>query len=581
MLYLFGLIIIPLLIMGVILISIVYQQELELNTERYQEKLEWISEQVENAFLDGENFALTMYLDRNAQNLLKETKSSQSSNEISILMNEQTRNKDWYKSICVTVDGEIMKQWSGGVILSRDKEEYVNQTYEIEGNGFWTEPRYLENTVLDNSEKAGKVLTYYGKIFDYSRYQNVLGVVSISISEDYICQLYQGSLSELEGTHMLIAPGGKIISATDKELLGTTYEEYDRIKDDVVGDQGHLTISVHNRNYIVLYQKSESYDWYLTSVIPESQFLNSSMISLVIIIICIALCILFGIIFGMIMKRSLLNPLRVLADTMANKHTIDSEKMENQYKKNEIGILYKAFSQMETNLDNMIQKNYISEICRKEAELQTLFSQINPHFLYNTMDSIYWLAIQNKDYEVADQISKFSDIFRHSLSVGNEMVSISSEIEFIRKYVDIMKIQTSNPIILEVEIDEELQKKRIPRLLLQPLVENIFTHGICEQKREGWILLSAEVTDGKLCIMVTDNGVGTDENEIRKELENPRLSKKAFALKNVDKRIRLIYGEAYGLEFHSNYGEGTTVIIILPENTEVDEAEKYYENDDN
>lgn len=546
--------------------EVVYRQELKINCLNYQEKMDWACQQVDTAFLDGENIALTFYLDDSAQDYLKEKRqNSMLEKDIANLLIEQTRNKEWYQSICITIDDSILKQWSDGTLLTQDNLENIEMAYTLERHGFWTGPRLFENVLNPARAYSDYVLTFYGKIFDYFDFQDILGIVSVSISESYIEQLCAGSLAMEEATYMLIDYNGQVISSNNKELFSSTYAKYPELKKNISGKEGYFSISLNQQANVVFYEASEEYDWYLLSVVPEKSFTNGNRLSISIITLCIGLCIVFGICFGLVQKKTVIHPLTLLADKMSQTHSVESDHNEKEFSRDEIGMLYRAFVQMEHNIDEMIQKNYVSEIYRKEAEMQMLLSQINPHFLYNTLDSIYWLATQNRDYIVADQIATLSDIFRHTLKTGDEFTTLSSEIEFIGKYVNLMRVQTSNDIEFNVEIDEELMRQKIPKLLLQPLVENIFIHGIKEKRDYACIVISAEILNENLYITVGDNGVGVDEEKVRRELLDPERSNNAFALKNVNKRIQLIFGETYGLEFHSSIGNGTTVIIVLPQ----------------
>ena len=582
MLSLIGLIIIPLIVIGVTVSEFVYHHELQLSCRSYKEKLIWTCGQVESAFLDAENIALTFYLDEAAQSFFKEKRiNSRYSSHVSNLIMEQTRNKDWYRSVCVTVDDLIMKQWENGVILDRDDQTNIDETYKQETHGFWTGPRSLDNVVSQNKTEGESVLTFYGKIFDYLYFQNILGVVSVSISEDYISRLCSGNLLADEGVNMLLAQDGRVISANIKEMLGETYDSFDEIKDRLTGKDGYFTARLDGRPHVIFYEESGKYDWKLVSIMPESSLSYDNRLTIITIVICIVLCILFGLCFGFVLKKTILRPLTVLADKMYHTHSLKSGYDEEIGLQDEIGILYRSFVKMESNINEMIQKNYVSEIYRKEAEIQKLLVQINPHFLYNTLDSIYWFAAQKKEYAVADKIATLSDIFRHSLQMSDKLATISEEVTFIQKYVELMQMQTSGEIEFLTEIDDELLEYKIPRLLLQPLVENVFLHGL-KDKVQGCMIISVELIGEKLYLTVSDDGAGTDEKEVWHELDSPGHGENAFALKNVNQRIRLMFGDSYGLEFHSVIGEGTTVILVLPKKMEIleEDREKSYENDD-
>jgi two-component system sensor histidine kinase YesM len=193
-----------------------------------------------------------------------------------------------------------------------------------------------------------------------------------------------------------------------------------------------------------------------------------------------------------------------------------------------------------------------------------LTSQVNPHFLYNTLDSIRWKALKNKDEEVAEQIEALANIFRHVLSKGNDVVTVEQEIKQLETYLFIMNFRYKNRIKCKIIADDKVKQLKIPKLILQPIVENSILHGIEPRLEDGEITVSIEVRRDWLYIIIADNGCGADADEINNMLKNKEVNDNFFALKNIDQRIKLRYGEEYGLLFNSTIGKGTIVTLIIP-----------------
>jgi two-component system sensor histidine kinase YesM len=202
-----------------------------------------------------------------------------------------------------------------------------------------------------------------------------------------------------------------------------------------------------------------------------------------------------------------------------------------------------------------------------------LSSQINPHFLYNTLDSIRWKAIQNRDPEVGEQIEALSDLFRHILSQGDDLVTVDQEIRHLETYLYIINFRYRDRIICKVNVAKGVRDIPIPKLILQPIVENAIIHGIEKQVGLGEISIRIEKKDRLLVINVSDNGRGIDPEEIRRTLKGGDDSHRGFALKNIDRRIKLCYGEEYGLEFSSEPGKGTEVKLSIPLKVKEKESE--------
>jgi two-component system sensor histidine kinase YesM len=229
----------------------------------------------------------------------------------------------------------------------------------------------------------------------------------------------------------------------------------------------------------------------------------------------------------------------------------------------EIGRINQEVERIFNRLHDLIHEVYISRIYNQEATLKMLTSQINPHFIYNTLDSIRWKAIQNKDPEVGEQIEALSDLFRHVLNRGDDLVTVDQEIKHLETYLYIMNFRYRDRIKCTICVGDGVRAVRIPKLILQPIVENAILHGIEKQAGPGEIAVNIEEDRGLLSIMIRDNGVGTDSHAVNRMLEEADDSG-SFALKNINRRIKLCYGDEYGLVFESKSGKGTTVSLVLP-----------------
>ena len=204
---------------------------------------------------------------------------------------------------------------------------------------------------------------------------------------------------------------------------------------------------------------------------------------------------------------------------------------------------------------------------KKDYELRILQAQINPHFLYNTLDLIRWKAAKYQDREIQDLVISLSRYYRMSLSRGVEFVPLQTELAHIREYVYIQNQRFDQGVTLSVETENGSEACMMPKLTLQPIVENSIYHGILEKMDStGTIMLQSRLEDSCLVIRIRDNGCGMDENTLQHLLDGGnREGKSGYGLYNVDQRIKLAYGTMYGLSFESKVGEGTCVTIRLPE----------------
>ncbi|MDR0928251.1 MAG: sensor histidine kinase [Oscillospiraceae bacterium] len=235
----------------------------------------------------------------------------------------------------------------------------------------------------------------------------------------------------------------------------------------------------------------------------------------------------------------------------------------------ELHTLDKGFDEMVGRINTLLGKQIEDQKTLHRAELELLQAQINPHFLYNTLDSIVILAENHRDEEVIQMVTSLSVFFRNSLSRGKDIITLRAERDQVMSYLQIQQIRYSDILNYEIDIPEELLDERVPKLVLQPLVENALYHGTKNKRGVGTIFISGKSMGGDMLLTVRDNGAGMDEEQIATLKAGIYADRHTgLGLVNVHKRIKLYCGEAYGLSFESALGAGTTVFILLPKGME-------------
>lgn len=236
----------------------------------------------------------------------------------------------------------------------------------------------------------------------------------------------------------------------------------------------------------------------------------------------------------------------------------------------EIAVLNASFNQMMEEIGDLVEDIRVEELNLRAAELRVLQEQINPHFLYNTLDNIIWLAESKDTEQVVKMVSALSSFFRTTLSKGREFISVREEGEHIRSYLEIQQFRYRDILEYDVSIPEELWEYQVIKLTLQPLVENALYHGIKKKRGKGHISVSAERYKDVLIFKVKDDGMGMEEarlEQVRGILDGSVVEERqsgGFGLFNVNQRIQLHYGSEYGLKVQSTYGEGTEVWVRIP-----------------
>lgn len=283
--------------------------------------------------------------------------------------------------------------------------------------------------------------------------------------------------------------------------------------------------------------------------------------------------------------RSVTVPINALCDMARQMEKGDFTAESSIQSDDEIQILVHRFDRMRNKIANLVEDVKMEQMKLKDTELKLLQEQINPHFLYNTLDTIVWLAEDGQDKEVVAMTTSLSEFFRTVLSGGRDYITIREEETHIHSYLSIQKFRYEDILDYEISIDEELYDYIILKLTLQPLVENALYHGIKNKRGKGKILIRGYEDGTDVVFEVNDNGIGMTQEELyslRKRIKEKSGSEKSgFGLINVEERIQMNYGYRYGLEFESEKGVGTKVTVRIPKKLQAKSKENELLSDEN
>ena len=235
----------------------------------------------------------------------------------------------------------------------------------------------------------------------------------------------------------------------------------------------------------------------------------------------------------------------------------------------EARMLSDSLNAMIDKINELLDQVTTEQIRLRKAEFELLQAQINPHFLYNTLDTIVWLAEAGDQKRVVSMVGNLSDFFRTSLNQGKDIISIREELAHVRSYLEIQQVRYQDIVRYEITVPEDLYEYKIPKITIQPLVENALYHGIKNKRGQGTITITGERSENGFVLYVRDNGIGMTQerlNEVRAGIQKLSYTgKEIYGLYNVNERIRLNFGGTYGISIESTYGEGTCVSISLPD----------------
>lgn len=248
----------------------------------------------------------------------------------------------------------------------------------------------------------------------------------------------------------------------------------------------------------------------------------------------------------------------------------DIGKIEESQYRDEIGRLISNYNVMADRVEELLQEQYILGQEKAEAQLKALQSQINPHFLYNTLDMINWMSQKNETDNIRNVVHAMSRFYRLTLSKGRDIVAIRDEVQMCEAYMEIQKRRYKGRICYEVEVEDEILDCLIPKITLQPFLENAIIHGINEKEDgRGVVILNGWQEDGRITLSVTDDGDGMTVEDREK---SPGGSH--YGLSNIEHRLELFFGERIPVQIESSLGIGTCVIISIPMRSGEKEAAK-------
>ncbi|HBE78138.1 MAG TPA: two-component sensor histidine kinase [Firmicutes bacterium] len=335
--------------------------------------------------------------------------------------------------------------------------------------------------------------------------------------------------------------------------------------------KGSFIEKMRGKNYFIIYNTSQLTGWKIIGQVPlaeimkeANQIKNVTIISIVICAICVVLLYFF-------ISDKLTLPIRNLKEKMKQAASGNLDVKVASKNHDEIDSLGISFNKMIEKIKILMENSILEQKNLKKAELRTMQAQINPHFLYNTLDAIVWMAELKKNEQVIELVNALSNFFRITLSKGKDWIPVKEEVEHIKSYLAIQKIRYRDILDYEIRVADEMLDYKILKLTLQPLVENALYHGIKNKRGGGRIIITGTINgNGNLNFMVSDDGIGITPEKLAEILSGLNdetaeiiIKESGFGIKNVNNRIKLYYGKEYGLTIQSKYGKGTAVSILI------------------
>ena len=446
--------------------------------------------------------------------------------------------------------------------------EWYRQAKEANGKSIIVNQKEGEQEVRVQNEVFS-----IAKILKYLNTGEEIGAILIDVNVDRLYDLCTEAMQEDYENLIIIDPYGEVMLEIGNQDECRLMKQYsDTIEENVGFQTAELS---KDKSYLLNYHTGQYSDLKIVWSVPLAKILrdiNAIHWLMQIMMMCIGVFIIILIVF---LSSAVFRPLKALIKKIQKIENGNLNVQFNAGSKNEIGVLADSFNRMVQQLKKMIEEVYIAKLKQKDAQIRALQYQINPHFLYNTLESIHMTAELNRDLATGESIANLAQLFRYAVEDARKPVTVRKELENIIHYINIMKMRMGNELSFIVSCSEDLYSYKLPKFTLQPLIENAVTHGL-KYKKEGTksIIVTVSKQNNDLLIVVVDNGVGMDrrkKEQLERRIEsddmmndNEDIASTAIGAVNVHQRIRLIYGEGYGLKYTSSPETGTQVVITIP-----------------
>ena len=488
---------------------------------------------------------------------------------------------NYLKNICEmmliqndSINGAYIYDLKGrGVFSSRNSSNYklINPTLEnwfqqsllADGNtNIFT--NITDNNIYDiETDSDNNLIAFTRKIIDLTSNQPT-GLILVTIPAENFLKLLSNELPFSRQVLSLYDSTGELIMTTNKDLIINNYPSDLNYK----SKEPSITYISNEIKYV----KCENYipesNWILTNTIPKSEIFRVNSLYIILFFTNLLFFLLLTVILYIFFIKRIFNPIKSLVINMSTNNLEKNLNSTFSYNRDdEIGSLINSYNAMKSRINDLININYKNQIEQKELELRQLQNQINPHFIYNTLESIHMMAELNDDLETSIMAEYFGSIIRYSMNRKINTVTLDKELEIINNYIYLQKIRFDQLFTIQNLVPDELLNCEIIKMIIQPLIENSIYHGLSECSGDGKIIIQGQKIDNNLLLSISDNGIGMDEatrDNLNDYINDKNNNFKGIALRNINRRLKLNYGSNYGLEIFSIEGKGTSMVLTLP-----------------
>ncbi|MFA6508459.1 MAG: sensor histidine kinase [Treponemataceae bacterium] len=409
------------------------------------------------------------------------------------------------------------------------------------------------------------VISFTRPIYNYSQEES-LGAIVIDLNYTYLREIFTFSSLQQDAEKVIVVntKGDVLFSFPFNTALDHVIKENPSL---LAANGAHLTAKVFGRECILISDGIASSDWKIVRILDKSDiYVNIRRMAAIGMSIW-ALFVLIAVIVSFFLSSSITRPIIELHNSVKKVEQGDLSIRTQVFDKDEIGQLAESFNGMIDQISGLLTKTLEEQKRKSDLEFQILQSQINPHFLYNTLDSIKWLAVFQGVENIGEMAGSLINLLKYNISRKSTLVNLEDEVSSIRDYIEIQKFRFGDAFRVEYQISEDTKHCQVLKFILQPLVENAIFHGFSNLDKEGIITIRSARRDGKLFIEVIDNGRGMDYEQIMNGAPGPfdkRKINNGIGVSNVIERIKLYFGDQGSFNIRNVSSGGVSVEILIP-----------------
>ncbi|MCD8023900.1 MAG: histidine kinase [Lachnospiraceae bacterium] len=392
--------------------------------------------------------------------------------------------------------------------------------------------------------------------------------IVVYYSSEQILEILSDNLTLDGSVSYIINERDSTVATTDTALSGVYMVSYETIRESLLSSNNFIEHTLVNETAYVAFYSISGPGWFMVTVLPSAPLIEQSNQMMARFALTYVAALLAALLLANWLSHSITRRLSAVGNQMATVQEAPPQPMESPLAHDEIGDLIDNYNYMAHQINDLLDEQQKTAEDLRIAEFNSLQAQINPHFLYNTMDMINWLAQQGRTAEVSQAVQDLSRFYKLTLSRKQTVSTLASEIEHITIYVRLQNMRYHDSISMITDIPDDLMDYQIPKLTLQPVIENAIQHGILEKvSKSGTIVVTGWMEDDAIILLISDDGVGMTRDALAHILYGTGQSASGgtnIAIYNTHRRLQILYGESYGLSYSSELGEGTEVQIRLP-----------------